>query len=168
MNETTSQQWLWATPLPDAISGVIQELRMPVVTMRSAIDLIEKITSCQVYQRHQPILCTHVDRIRAHIDQLFDLWARFERINQQGDIIQHQAGTIIFVQAIISDLCNDLEDLQQGMPAAHADCYTNLEAQLQPIFMMIETSIPACLEAIQSLLHDGLLQRLRNEQGRVH
>jgi hypothetical protein len=168
MSDTTSQQWLWTDPLPEATSGVIHELRMPVVSMRNAIDLIQQLTSCQAYQRHRPILRTHVERISTHIDQLFDLRARFEQIEQQGDIIQHHAEAIIFVQAIISNLRTDLEGLQQDMPAAHDDCYNDLEAQLQPIFTMVETNSHACLEAIQSLLHGGLLQRLSNEQGLAH
>jgi hypothetical protein len=89
MSDTTSQQWLWTDPLPEATSGVIHELRMPVVSMRNAIDLIQQLTSCQAYQ-------------------------------------------------------------------------------LQPIFTMVETNSHACLEAIQSLLHGGLLQRLSNEQGLGH
>jgi nitrogen-specific signal transduction histidine kinase len=167
MSDTTSQQWLWTASLPNAISGVIHELRMPVVTMRSAIDIIAKLTSSQAYQRHQPILRSHVDRIYAHIDRLFELRSQFEPQEQQGEIKQPHADAIIFVQATMSDLRNELEDFQQARQAAYVDCYTDLEAQMQPIFTIVQTSSQACAEAIQSLLDDGLLQRLRNEHSRA-
>jgi len=164
MSDTTSQQWLWSAPLPDAISGVIHELRMPVVTMRNALDLTHQFTSCRAYQSHYPILRTHTDCLSAHIDQLFDLRAQFERPAQQGDNIPPYAAAITFVQAIISSLRNDLHGLQPDMQTAHANCYADLETKMQPLFMLAQTNAKGFLEAIQLLLVDGLLQRLRNEE----
>ena len=168
MRDTTAQHWLWTAPLPEAISGVIHELRMPVVSMRSAVDLIQQFTSCQAYQHHHPVLRAQIDRLRQHIDQFFELRAWFQQTASQADISRSQIEPSRFIQAIISDLYNDLECLQQDIQAADTDCYTLLEARLQPIFTLIQTNRLACLEAIQSLLQDGLLPRLRNEQGRTH
>jgi hypothetical protein len=168
MSDTTSQQWLWTAPLPEAISGVIHELRMPVVSMRSAVDLIQQFTSCQTYQHHHPVLRAQIDRLRQHIDQFFELRAWFQQTASQADSSRSQIEPSRFIQAIISDLYNDLECLQQDIQAADTDCYTLLEDRLQPIFTLIQTNRLACLEAIQSLLQDGLLLRLRNERNLAH
>ena len=168
MSDTTAQQWLWTAPLPEAISGVIHELRMPVVSMRSAADLIQQFTSYQAYQQHHPVLRAQIDCLRQHIDQLFELRAWFQQTALQVDISRSHIEPSRFIQAIISDLYNDLEGLQQDIQAADTDCYTLLETHLQPIFTMIQTNRLACLEAIQSLLQDGLLPRLRNERDLAH
>jgi hypothetical protein len=168
MSDTTSQQWLWTAPLPEAISGIIHELRMPVVSMRSAVDLIQQFTPCQAYQHHHPMLRAQIDRLRQDIDQLFELRAWFQQTAPQADTFRSQIEPGRFIQAIISDLYNDLECLQQDIQAADTDCYTLLEARLQPIFTMIQTNRLACLEAIQSLLQDGLLPRLQNERDLAH
>jgi nitrogen-specific signal transduction histidine kinase len=127
MNHTTSQQWLWTAPLPEAISGVIHELRMPVASMRGAVDLLHQYTSCQTYQHHYPLLHTQIDRLRKHIDQLFELRAWFQQIGQQDDITQHQIEPSKFVVAISSDLYNDLVGLQRYIQTADTDCYALLE-----------------------------------------
>ena len=111
----------------------------------------------------KPILHTQIDRLKKHIDQLFELRVRFQQIEQQDDITQHQIEPSRFVQAISSDLYNDLAGLQRVIQAADTDCYSLLEARLQPIFTMIETNRLVCLEAIQSLLQNELLPRLGNE-----
>jgi hypothetical protein len=164
MSDTTSQQWLWTAPLTEAISGIIHELRMPIMSMRSAVDLIQQFTSCPAYQHHHPILRAQIDRLRQHVDQLFELRAWFQQTAPQADSARSQIEPSRFIQAIINDLYNGLEGLQQDIQAADTDCYTLLEARLQPIFTMIQTNTLACLEAIQSLLQDGLLARLGNER----
>jgi hypothetical protein len=164
MNDAASQHWLWTDPLSEAISGVIHELRMPVVSMRGAVDLIQQFTSCQTYQHHHPLLHAQIDRLSKHIDQLFELRAWFLHGRQQDNTIQHEITPSQFVQAISSDLYSDLDGLQRYLQAADTDCYALLETRLQPIFTMIETNRLACLEAIQSLLQNGLLLRLANEQ----
>ncbi len=163
MSDTT-QHWLRTAPLPEVISGVIHELRMPVVSMRSAVDLIQQFTSCQAYHQHHPVLRTQIDCLRQHIDQLFELRAWFQQTAPQADISQSQIEPSRFIQATISNLYNDLEGFQEDIQAADIDCYALLEARLQPIFTMIQTNRLTCLEAIQSLLQDGLLPRLRNER----
>ncbi|MFL5803830.1 MAG: hypothetical protein ACJ8CR_19070 [Roseiflexaceae bacterium] len=156
-------------PLPEAISAVHHELRMPVISMRAALQIIERF--CQPAAVAGPLqpLIAQVGRIYDCVDRLFDLRHLVaSRHGAASPAHHHQPSLqpIALLQEIIGQLREEtlaLHQLAQGMQETRG---ISLTADAQKLFTIFQTNSDVWSVAIDDILADALARRLQDAEER--
>jgi hypothetical protein len=154
-------------PLPEAISAVHHELRMPVVSMRAALQIIERFSQPAALVGCLQPLITQVDRIYNQVDRLFDLRDLVVSRHSTASAAHHPSRQpIALVQEIIGQLREETLVLRQLAQEMQGTCGISSTADSQKLFTIFQTNSDAWSVAIDDILAAALVGRLQNAEER--
>jgi hypothetical protein len=160
IHTSTPLNWLWIWPMDDAVAGVIHELRLLVVPLRSAVTLLKESAGAD-NEQHIGTVAVLVDALSVHVDQLFRL-----RLSAQmtGAQVQHPIGyevAVPFVESLSRDMQHTTVHLVANVTVLNMVLSARGDEHTQLLLQIIQKHTSMIGSTITALLDDGLLLRLR-------